>query len=169
MDEMPGERERSRPSKSARKREMHRLQTLGERLASLSPGLLAQMPIADGLREALTEAQRIRGGEARRRHMQYLGKLMRGEDAEAVTAALERLQAGGSEQKRQEQALERWRERLIAGGDDDLEAFVRGHPTADRGHLRRLIRAARRERGTGQTPMAARKLFRALRDVIGPV
>ena len=35
MDEIPDGRERPRPSKSERKREMHRLQALGERLVGL--------------------------------------------------------------------------------------------------------------------------------------
>jgi len=80
-----------RPSKSQRKREMHQLQELGERLATLAPAALAPLPLSDGLRIALDELRRIQGREGRRRQLQYIGRLMRSEDGDTIAAALEGL------------------------------------------------------------------------------
>ena len=67
----------SGPSKSQRKREMTALQDLGGELVALSKERLAKIDMPERLRDALLEAQRITSHEARRRQMQYIGKIMR--------------------------------------------------------------------------------------------
>lgn len=80
-----------RPSKSARKRAAHAAQALGEQLISLKESDLLTLSLPETLLEAVREARRIRarGGLARQR--QYIGKLMRELDTEALALALERL------------------------------------------------------------------------------
>lgn len=77
------------PSKSARKRHMTALQELGEALTELSDKQLASVPVDDErLLLAIRESRRIRQHGAKRRHLQYIGKLMRAIEAEPVAAAL---------------------------------------------------------------------------------
>lgn len=85
--------EPERPSKSARKRAMHQLQDLGTALVDLNAQTLTRLPLSDALRTALAEARRISSRGALRRQLQYIGRLMRDEDAEAIRLALERLPA----------------------------------------------------------------------------
>ncbi|MDN3522400.1 ribosome biogenesis factor YjgA [Halomonas ramblicola] len=156
-----------RPSKSQLKREMHALQALGERLIAMSPAERARFPLSDDLLAAVEESGRLRAHEARRRHMQYVGKLMRREDLAAILAVLDELE---QEQLRRDHAfhrLEAWRDRLLEEGDGALEAFIADHPDVDRQALRQLIRNARRERERGKPPASARKLFRLIRDTAG--
>jgi ribosome-associated protein len=78
-----------RPSKSARKREAHALQKLGERLVQMRPQDVAGLPLTEPLQDAITEARRLsstRGALARQ--YQYIGKLMREADVPAIEAAL---------------------------------------------------------------------------------
>ena len=76
MDDL--DEEFSGPSKSAVKRQMTALQELGESLTRLSKKQLANVPIDDErLIEAVLETQRISSKNARKRHMQFIGKLMR--------------------------------------------------------------------------------------------
>src|SRR5690606_30194453 len=81
------------------------------------------------------------------------------------------LDAGG-EAAKQETALlhraERWRERLLEGGDAALGELLGEHPRADRQKLRQLVRNARDERGRDKPPRAFRELFRELRDLLSP-
>src|SRR5262249_21620068 len=65
------------PSRSARKRESEELQTLGEEVAALPHSTIAKLPLPEPLKEALTDARRIESFGGRRRHAQYIGKLMR--------------------------------------------------------------------------------------------
>lgn len=78
------------PSKSSLKREMTALQALGERLTCSAPALIARLDLPEPLSEALREYARLPNKHgARRRQLQYIGKLMRDLDAET----LERIRA----------------------------------------------------------------------------
>ena len=79
------------PSKSARKREALALQKLGERLVKMRPEDMATLPLTEPLVEAITEARRLTSRGALGRQHQYIGKLMRDVDMEALEAALEGL------------------------------------------------------------------------------
>jgi ribosome-associated protein len=77
------------PSKSQRKRDMHALQDLGAQLVDLSVERLRKVPMPEELFEAVRAAQRITAHGARRRQMQYIGKLMRNIDPEPIQAQLD--------------------------------------------------------------------------------
>lgn len=154
-------------SKTQRKQEMHALQALGEKIIALSDAQRAKLPLSDDMLAAVEETGRIRSREARRRHMQYVGKLMRKEDTEAIQAAFDEFE---QEKLRRDHAfhrLERWRDRLIEEGDEAVEAFVADFPDADRQALRQLIRNAQRERAADKPPASSRKLFKLIRDIAG--
>lgn len=86
------EADEPRPSKSARKRHMTALQELGEALTLLSDRQLAAIPLDDErLSLSVREARKIRQHGARRRHLQYIGKLMRDIDATPIVEAMDRL------------------------------------------------------------------------------
>ena len=155
-----------RPSKSQIKREMQHLQELGEQLSKLSPEALAKIAIADALRDAIAEHRRLKGREALRRHRQYIGRLMRDEDAGAIEQALEAAQSGSVEEKRRLHLTEQWRDRLLERGDSALADFLAEFPGADRQHLRQLLRTAAQEQARGKPPAAARKLFKYLREML---
>ena len=76
------------PSKSARKREAHALQKLGEELVRMRVADLDRLPLPDNLREAIDEARRLTNRGALSRQRQYIGKLMREIDVTPVEAAL---------------------------------------------------------------------------------
>jgi len=155
-----------RPSKSERKREMHALQQLGEKLTTLSAAQLANVPLDDDLREALVDYQRFGSREARRRQLQYIGKLMRRADADAIEQAWQLSQAGSDAAKKQQHRLERWRDRLVAEGDAALDALLQEFPDIDRQPVRQLVRDAQKEIREQRPPAAQRKLFRHLKTII---
>ena len=81
-----------RPSKSQLKREMIELQALGKKIIDLPEGQRAKFPLSDDMLAAIEETHRIRSHEGLRRHMQYVGKLMRKEDLDAVRAVFEAME-----------------------------------------------------------------------------
>ena len=72
------------PSKSQRKRDAHALQTLGIQLVALSAAPLARLDLPETLHEAVLAAQRMRAHGARTRQLQYIGKLMRQLEPDAL-------------------------------------------------------------------------------------
>ncbi len=154
-------------SKSQLKREMHALQDLGKRMLDLSNDQLETLPISETLRSAIEESRRIRQNEAKRRHLQYVGKIIRQEDdPEALKRAIDAFDAGSEEHTRRHHLAERWRDRMITEGDSVVGEFFNYCPSADMQHLRNLARNARKDvekqKNTGQ----ARKLFRYLRECV---
>ena len=114
---------------------------------------------------AVREAQRITSHEARRRQLQFIGKVMRKVDPEPVRAALATVVGQSAAARAQQKRLESWRERLI-GDDGALTAYAGEHPGADLQALRALIRNARREIADSKPPRAQRELFRFIRDAL---
>lgn len=157
--------EQERPSKTRLKKEMHQLQALGERLVELSPEHLALIPLEEDLRDAVLEARRMTRREARRRQLQYIGRLMREVDPVPIRERIDLLDGRSREHAALIQRLERWRERLLED-EAALAAFAREHAVRDWRALRILVREARRERAEGRPPRRYRELFRALKDIL---
>jgi ribosome-associated protein len=156
------------PSKSQQKRDMLKLQRLGEELVGLPEKQLASLDIPERLRDAIELARRITSHGALKRQRQYIGRLMRDVDPAPLRAALERFQGADQATKAHFQECERWRDRLLAEGDGALVEFLERHPQADRPHLRRLVREAMDETAAGRPPRHARVLFRYIHSLDQP-
>ena len=155
-------------SKSELKRDMQALQELGKNIVGLSDGQLATIPLEnETLAEAIHTARRIKSREGLRRQMQYIGKLMRKTDTEAIAAAYQKLLDGRKEQARQFHQLEQQRDQLIAEGPQAVEAVMTAFPEANRQQLRQLVMQAQKEKSQNKAPAAARKLFRYLKELQG--
>ena len=150
-------------SKTKRKQEMHELQRLGVELVALSESLLGDMALDAPLLGAILEAKRIRSHEAKRRQMQYIGRLMRDVDPGPIRERLAALRGESVQAAAAHRRLEALRGRLL---DDDaaLTEFAAAHPQADLQALRALLRNARKEMKEGKPPRAYRELFRFLKD-----
>ncbi len=155
------------PSKSQLKRDAHALQQLGEDLLQVPEADWRQLQLPEALITALREAAGINARGARKRQLQFIGKLMRGIDPAPVQQYFaERRQAARQQVQRQHTA-ERWRERILREGDEAIEAWLAEHPDGDRQHLRQLARQAKKEQANDTAPKAGRLLFRYLRDSDG--
>jgi ribosome-associated protein len=119
---------------------MERLQALGERLAALRTERLRKMPISETLYDALEALKQLKAHEAVRRHKQYIGKLMRNENEEAILNALNPLTDPTLNRK-----MELLVERLLTQGDPAINDTVRQYPAAERHTLRQHVRAALKE------------------------
>lgn len=152
-------------SKTRRKKQVTALQDLGAGLVALSEDQLARMELPERLRDAVMQARRITAFEAKRRQLQYIGKLMRGVEAEPIRAALDAALARSRGEAAAHKRVEAWRERLLAdpGAVNELLAE---YPATDSRQLHTLVRAALRELTEGRPPRNYRALYQALRAVI---
>jgi ribosome-associated protein len=154
-------------SKTKRKQAMHDLQALGVALVALPESQIRSMSLSDALTLAVLEAKRIRSNEARRRQMQYIGRLMRETDAAPIRERLAAIEGHSARATAHHRRLEAWRERLMAD-DEALTEFAAAHPGSDLQALRALLRNARKEAKEGKPPRAFRELFRFLKDAEAP-
>ena len=153
------------PSKTQRKKQMTALQDLGAELIELSEQQLAQIGLPDNLHDAVIAIRRTGKFEARRRQLQYIGKLMRTVDPEPIRAQLDIWKTTSRAHTAWLHQIERWRERLLAD-EAALHELVSGNPHADTQQLRTLIRNALRERELNKPPRSYRALFQVLRELM---
>jgi ribosome-associated protein len=135
------------PSRTELKRESDELQKLGESLLALRADLMAKVDLPEKLVEAVAEAKRITNFEGKRRQMQFIGKLMRKLDEDAidsVRAALLEQSQGSAQETLQLHLAEQWRDRLIKD-DDACGEWLQSFPGTDSQQLRALIRQARKD------------------------
>jgi ribosome-associated protein len=158
--------DQERPSKTRRKREMHELQSLGERLVELNAEQLDAVALPEGLHRAVRDAGRITRHEARRRQLQFIGRLMRDVDPEPIREKLKVWDGLSAGHTARLHLIERWRERLLEE-EEALGELANTRAGIDAQHLRSLIRNAREERDAGRPPHHYRELFRVLREIIG--
>jgi len=153
-------------SKSQIKREMHELQKLGEELVALSAAARAKIPLDDELQDALQLADKLGNKrEALRRHIQFIGRLMRTRDLEPIEQALALLRNTNQAATRQFHKVENWRDKLITDSDAVTE-FIAAYPQVDVQQLRQLIRNAKKEQEKQQPPKYYRELFQLIKPLI---
>ncbi len=152
-------------SKSQLKREMLALQELGKQLTELTPQQLSRFPLDDTLRTAVIAAQNINSNGAYRRQLQYIGRLMRERDPEPIQRAFTALHQHDHVATAKQHRLEKYRDLLLTQGDDAIAEVLLAFPDADRQLLRQLIRQANAQQKNAQPVLAARKIFRYLRDL----
>lgn len=153
-------------SKTRLKKEMIELQEMATHITKLPQEQQNGLPLTIELRRAIDETKNIKKREALRRHRQYLGRLMRSADHEAIREALNELKDQQDRAIRQLHLVEQWRDELIAGDQAVLEQFFDAFPQADRQQVRNLLRNAKKETQHNKPSGNARKLFRYLRGVI---
>ena len=155
-----------RPSKTRRKSEAHEAQALGQALLDVANQRLATLGLDAALVEAIREHRRIKSHEARRRHLQWIGKLMRSADLDVVRGAVAEVQIDQARDSLALHRAEHERAQLVVD-DAAVTRFAAAHPDADVQRLRALVRNARKEPSAApekRSGRAYRELFRFIRE-----
>jgi ribosome-associated protein len=168
MNENDFEDENLPPSRSQRRREALDVLELAERLVALTPSQLKKVPLDEKVLDAVHLAQRITSHIAHKRQVHFLAKLMRKQidDLEPIRLAVDKPLEVRRKETAELHQIERWRERLIEGGDDVLGELMASFPAIDRQRLRQLVRQAQIERRENRAPSAQRSIFQVLKAAL---
>ena len=153
-----------RPSKTKQKEVMHELRDLGAELVELSVGQLKRINLPENIFDAVRECQKITAHGARRRQLQYIGKLMRNADDEPIRAGLALIRGESSAETARLHRLERFRTRLLED-ESFLSEIAATWPGVDLQHLRQLRRNALKEQEAGKPPKNFRAIFQVLQEL----
>jgi len=137
-------------SKTQRKKEAHALQELGQELTNLESAQLLKLPVTDAVRQAIGEYNRLpKSFGARKRQLQFIGKLMRDCDLEEIRHAMALIELRKS--KRAKSPGETISQDIVLRGDDAINDTMRINPNLDRQKLRRLYREFQRSSEDSQS------------------
>ncbi|MEZ9230086.1 ribosome biogenesis factor YjgA [Vibrio amylolyticus] len=151
-------------SKTEMKQDMDALQKLGEELVALTPAMLKKIPMSEDLADAIKDAQRFKN-EAKRRQLQYIGKMMRTIETEPLQAGLDKIRNKHSQATAELHKLEGLRDRVVEEGDSAIADVMDLYPSADRQRLRQLARQAAKEKKAGKPAKSYREVFQVLKEL----
>ncbi len=154
-------------SKSQLKRDSKALQELGRKLAGYSPQRLAELPLEDALRDAITLAQKLHNKRgALKRQFQFIGKLLRGMEVQPILEAVDRIENADRYDRIRFHLAEQWRERVLDEGDPAIQELCAEYPELQRQALRQIRRNWQQANSDDRKARYARALFREISPVI---
>ncbi len=145
-------------SKTEKKKEVEKLQKLGEQLSKLPAVQLRRMNLPEDLKSALIDGQSITSNIAGRRHRQYIGVLMRDVDPEPIRHALLQAETDLSIGSTVAKETRQWIDRLSTGDSAVMEEFLSICPGLERQRLRQLVRNINKGKESGKTSKSRRTL-----------
>jgi len=152
-------------SKSQKKREATALQDLGERLITLSDKQLKEIDMPESLNDAVLLARNIKARSGRKRQLQYIGKIMRNIDVEPIETFFAKLDNKHHDANKIFHQLERWRDRILAEGNDVLTEVKEQFPEVDMQRMRQLVRNANNSKNEKTSTRAKREIFQYLKEL----
>lgn len=153
-------------SKSRRKREADAMQALGKRLTELKSQQLSELPLSEEVLDVIHEYNRLPNSHgAKRRQLQFIGRVMRDSDVEAISAKLDKvLSSDYQSEKNQRRALiQQKATEVLEQGDQGINNVLAKHPLLDRQQLRQISREYSRANPAKQQALKS-KLEELLRN-----
>ena len=152
-------------SKTQLKKIAKDIEDFGYKLTLLTDEQIQGLNLTDDIKEAIYEYKKIKSNNAKKRHRQYLGKLLRDIDLTLVNEDYQRIQNHSLIAKQAFHEIENWRDQLIHD-ESKLKEFIDIYPKTDIQKCRTLLKNAIKETQKGQTKKAQRLFFKYLREVI---
>lgn len=129
------------PSKTRLKQDATNLQQLGQKLTTYSSAVLRKLSLNEILISAIEEFNRLPNSYgARRRQLQFIGKLMRDLDYDAVIKSIDDLESGHLRKKKKPPAAKLLCEAILESGDAEINAALEKYPQLERQTMRQLFR-----------------------------
>ena len=140
------------PSKTRLKQGATDLQQLGQKLTTYSCAVLRKLSLNEVLISALEEYNRLPNSHgARRRQLQFIGKLMRDLDYDAVIKSINDLESGHLRKKKKPSAAKLLCEAILESGDAEINAALEQYPQLSRQTMRQLYREYNRAAETSRS------------------
>lgn len=130
-------------SKSHRKREADAMQALGKKLTELKPHQLDELPLSEEALDVINEYNRLPNSHgAKRRQLQFIGRVMRDSDVEAISAKLEKVLSSDyqSEKNQRRAVIQQMASEVLEQGDQGINKVLATYPLLDRQQLRQINR-----------------------------
>lgn len=154
------------PSKSQRKRDAHEFLALANRLLATGSSDIQRLELPDNIQAALREALVVKGNGARKRHTQFLAKLLRSQtDARTINETLDSgpvatPQAATAAPNPAQSDLEQ----LIDDPQRGLSALKTRYPTIELQRVRQLLKKIRHEPADASSAKARKTLLALLNE-----
>ena len=147
-------------SKTQRKKEAHAQQDLGERLTQLPDAILDTLPLSERLRSAIDEFKRLPAKHgAIKRQLQFIGKLMRDSDSDALTALLDANPNNRKPADKSKEIAEQYCKLILEKGDAGIQEVLSAKPSLNRQQIRQYLRNTQTAKDAKKKAAAEQRLL----------
>ena len=152
-------------SKTELKKDSKKIQAFGKKISELSSEEISSFKFPDTILKAIKDCKSIKSNVAKKRQVQYLGKLLREIDLSKVYLKMDQINSNSQLEVRNNHKAEIWRERLIQD-KNALTELIRFCPDVDRQKIRQLIQNTLKETKASNPPKYYRQLFKYIKEHI---
>lgn len=152
-------------SKTELKKDSKKIQAFGKKISELSSEEISSFKFPDTILKAIKDCKSIKSNVAKKRQVQYLGKLLREIDLSEAYLKMDQINSNSQFEVRNNHKAEIWRERLIQDKDAVTE-LIRLCPDVDRQKIRQLIQNTLKETKASNPPKYYRQLFKYIKEHI---
>ena len=137
------------PTRSEMKRRMDRLQDLGKRLVELTPGQFAKLDLPETLRDSVLECKKLTSMGAKRRQLQFIGRIMERFDTSAIARSLRDVNEASNASKKPNPSEALVRELISADDQFLFDSYSNIMDSTELQGVRHALRRIRKKLGTG--------------------
>lgn len=152
-------------SKTQKKKEAHNLQKLAREIIAMPTNQRNQLPLSQPLLKAIEEAHRISSHIARKRHFQYMGKLLLNSDHQAIIQTIQSIHQKQALYQVRDQIINHWIEQLTTDSDQQTILIEKLYEHYEREQIQLLKQLLRNHSKAKQKTTIHRKIFQQLRSL----
>ena len=149
-------------SKTELKKDSKKIQEFGRKISELTINNIEAFKFPSNIYEATIDLKNIKSNSAKKRQVQYLGKLLREIDLTDAFLIMKQLKVSSQKEIQRNHIIEDWRDKLLSN-NDSITQFVDEYPKIDRQSLRQTISNAQKD---DKSPKYSRQLFKLIKDII---
>lgn len=149
-------------SKTELKKFAHSLQDLAKELVEMPKGKRNKLSLDESLLAAIEESKRITSHIARKRHFQYMGKLLLKTDYEKIQNEIDQIENQNANFAIRDQVINLWIDQLLIDANPLITALYQKHDHSEIGTIRQLTRNLSKK---PDQAAPRKKLFQALRQL----
>ena len=152
-------------SKTELKKDSKNIQQFGKKISELTINNIEAFKFPLNIYEAVIDLKNLKSNSAKKRQVQYLGKLLREFDLTHAFLVMKQLEVSSQKEIQRNHIIEGWRDKLLSNNDSITE-FVDEYPKIDRQLLRQTISNAQKEKKDNKGAKYSRQLFKIIKDII---
>jgi ribosome-associated protein len=152
-------------SKTELKKDSKKIQQFGRKISELTINNIEAFKFPLNIYEAVIGLKNLKSNSAKKRQVQYLGKLLREIDLTDAFLVMKQLKVSSQKEIQRNHIIEGWRDKLLSNNNSITE-FVDEYPKIDRQSLRQTISNAQKEKKEDKWPKYSRQLFKLIKDIV---
>ena len=152
-------------SKTELKKDSKKIQQFGRKISELTVTNIEAFKFPINIYEATMDLKNLKSNSAKKRQVQYLGKLLREIDLTDAFIVMKQLKVSSQKEIQRNNIIESWRDKLLNNAKSITE-FVDEYPKIDRQSLRQTISNAQKEKKDNKPPKHSKQLFKLIKDIV---